>query len=144
MTTDYEHAVKVMANLKAELPINDDEEEYAIVDSGSGVHGNNPNKNFRSIPVTQSNKKLTCTKASGSPMYGTGGIQRVSFDTVEGNQCAVDFDVIPMAMPILSVTLLAKRGHNVEFDYEFGGGGALPTKSLDTIVMLSRETESIS
>ena len=46
----------------------------------------------------------------------------MSFDTVEGNQCSVDFDVIPVAMPILSVKLLAKRGHNVEFDDELGGG----------------------
>ena len=144
MTTDYEHAVKVMANLKAELPINDDEEEYAIVDSGSGVHGNNPKKNFRSIPVTPSNKKLTCTTADGSPMYGTGGIQRVSFDTVEGNQCSVDFDVIPVAMPILSVKLLAKRGHNVEFDDELGGGCITNKATGHKSHVIERETESIS
>ena len=122
MTTDYKHAIKVMANLKAVFPINENDEESAIVDSGSGVHGSNPKKHFKSVAITPSNKKLTCTTADGSEMVGTGGIQRVSFDTIEGHECTVEFDELPVAMPILSVKLLAKRGHHVEFDDELGGG----------------------
>ena len=121
MSTDYKHALKVMANLKATIPISNDE-EYALVDSSSAVHGNNASKHFKHVPVTPSNKKLNCTTADGSQMSGSGGYQSVVFETDEGHTCAVDFDDLPVAMPILAVKLLTKKGHNVEFDDDLGGG----------------------
>ena len=121
MTTDYNHAVRVMANLKTAHPINDEDEEYALVDSGSAVHGNNPKKHFKHIPVTPSGKRLKCTTADGSPMDGSGGVQCVAFETDEGHECSVDFDELPVAMPILAVKLLTEKGHDVVFS-KLGGG----------------------
>ena len=121
MTTDYNHAVRVMANLKTAHPINDEDEEYALVDSGSAVHGNNPKKHFKHIPVTPSGKMLKCTTADGSPMDGSGGVQCVAFETDEGHECSVDFDELPVAMPILAVKLLTEKGHDVVFS-KLGGG----------------------
>ena len=122
MSTSYTHAVKVMANLRAELPTDNSDEEWALVDSGSGVHGNNPQRHLKSVPVTKTNRKLNCTTADGSPMLGTGGVQSVTFETDEGTECEVEFDELPVAFPILSVKLLAKKGHNVTFDDDLGGG----------------------
>ena len=122
MTTDYAHALKVMANLKSSCPINEDDEEYALVDSGSAVHGNNPMKHFKHIPVTPSGKRLRCTTADGSNMTGSGGVQSVAFETDEGHSCSVDFDELPVAMPILAVKLLTEKGHDVVFSKALGGG----------------------
>ena len=51
-----------------------------------------------------------------------GGIQRVAFETDEGHNCSVDFDELPVAMPILAVTLLTEKGHDVVFSKALGGG----------------------
>ena len=121
MSTDYQHAVRVMANLKTTRPIGEDE-EYALVDSGSAIHGNNASKNFKHVPVIPSNEKLNCTTADGSPMAGSGGYQTVVFETDEGHTCTVDFDDLPVAMPIPAVKMLTKKGHHVELDDDMGGG----------------------
>ena len=129
MTTNYEHAVKVMANLQKEQPLGEnDDEEWALVDSGSGVHGNNPNRHLKGIPVTKTERRLNCTTADGSPMLGTGGVQRTTFTTDEGDDCEVEFDELPVAFPILSVKLLASKSHSVLFDDDFDGGGCITHK----------------
>ena len=138
MTSDYQHAVRVMANLQIEEPIEHDE-EWALVDSGSGVHGCNPKTHLKRIPVTPTDRKLKCTTADGSPMLGTGGIQSVTFTTIEGHECAVDFDELPVAMPIISVKLMAKRGHAVVFDDDLGGGSITNKATKQRSQIIERE-----
>ena len=55
-------------------------------------------------------------------MTGSGGVQSVAFETDEGHSCSVDFDELPVAMPILAVKLPTEKGHDVVFSKARGGG----------------------
>ena len=134
-------ATKILEEIKRENKGKDDEEdvEYALVDSGSSVHCMNKKKHFLHINAKRGGKKLSCATASGDPISGDGMAKDVEFDTDEGHVCSITFDDSPVSMPIIAVKLLSRRGHRTIFDDEDGGGYILHKATGQRTQMIERD-----
>ena len=109
-------ATRIAAKLNRELGEDNDDVEYALVDSGSSVHASCKKKGqFKQVKVKDNGRKLKCSTADGSDLDGDGGTQDVKFRTDEGNLCAIEFDQLNVSMPIISVQILTRKGNEVVF-----------------------------
>ena len=134
-------ANKIISSLQKENKQIDDagEVEYALIDSGSGVHCMNKKKHFLHVKAKKSGKALSCATANGSPMLGGGLAKAVEFTTDEGHDCSITFDDLPVSMPIIAVKLLSLKGHRTVFDDEDGGGTITQKSSGQRTQLIERD-----
>ena len=111
-----------IAHVKTEAGTEDENVEWAIVDSGASIHGADAKKHFKGFRVTPSKHDgLECTAANGGDMT-VRGEQIVHYKVEEGHQCVTSFLNAGCELPIISVRKLTRDGNVVVFDPRDYGG----------------------
>ena len=118
--------LKAAEDLKPDDDDLEPDEIYAIMDSGSGVHGGRKGVHFKGYkvqPNRASRNGHTCIAACGTIMKRRGEC-RVNAE-IGGEVHRINFDDIDIDTPVLSVRKIVRNGNHVRMQR---GGGYIKNK----------------